>query len=372
MGVAVLAIPVVNKLLVKKVPITMIATALRCFTDHMEKEGGTPSLLKIFVDPIEPTELEVYLDEIIFQNKDSWAVEWGLPKDTRLDVLDFKKVKKDKDVAKSFFAALKEVLSDEGLKLSESSKLNMAKAILVASGGTEEVRTAIMGLDDTAVIALENAKLQEWVGAIVGERAWALLKGTKTSLISSERCLKEANKLADEWRTRALTAEKVADSRGKELDNMEAYLWKSGPKVFKLVLEEEGFLQPTRRMCEICHDKRKHTEPTVDTEDLNRSGNIEECCPLFSVGQRCEQCSAYPPECYSNDKVLQCKSAKEDPCQKMHYGKVPIHTSTIHQLDAGENLQLIKKLVDSYGVCNFPEYGQHAQVQIEVEDEMSF
>ena len=50
----------------------------------------------------------------------------------------------------------------------------------------------------------------------------------------------------------------------------------------------------------------------------------------------------------------------EDPCMVEHYGRIPVHTAALHNLKESTDKELMKELVNQYGVCNFPEYEKWA------------
>ena len=54
---------------------------------------------------------------------------------------------------------------------------------------------------------------------------------------------------------------------------------------------------------------------------------------------------------------------------KDHYGKVPEHTVGLHNLDPEDDLDLIRRIVNRHGGCNFPEYQKYAKVIMEVDEE---
>ena len=57
-------------------------------------------------------------------------------------------------------------------------------------------------------------------------------------------------------------------------------------------------------------------------------------------------------------------------CLKFHYGRVPKHTLGLHALDPKDDMELIKKIVNRHGGCNFPEYQQFSNEVVEVDEDM--
>ena len=75
-------------------------------------------------------------------------------------------------------------------------------------------------------------------------------------------------------------------------------------------------------------------------------------------------------------QVNRCKEAQENPCTRKHYGDLETvaHTLDIHQLDPVKDIQLINKLMQSFGSCNFKEYKKVANIKapivVEEEDDL--
>lgn len=379
MNINLLVLPVVNKLAVfrmkappdNKIPIAVTVNILRNFTNHMD--GDKRPLIRTFVDPADDVEggLIGYLDGIVENGKEKWSAEWGLKEKGKKGeyLLDYHEEKTDQEIARLLFGALKELLKDDKLKIPKNSKLEKARIILVA-GEVEEVKTAINDLDEKAIIGLEYTDHQQWVTEIIALRAWKLLKTTKNSLLKAESALKSSNKSRDEWKSRAENAEKALNEKAKEVHDIEIFLSKEGGKIFEKALESQGYILPTRRVCQICDDKKRHNEEHIPPDMMNQYQYVEERCALFSTGQQCQQCAASPPSCFSNEKVQNCKRAKEDPCQTLHYGKIPAHTAAIHNLEDTRDKDLMKRLVNKYGECNFPEYLKFADNVVEIDEGM--
>ena len=91
-------------------------------------------------------------------------------------------------------------------------------------------------MDCQAIITLEHIKHADWVRDIIARRAWSLLRGCRQSMITTENSLRKSNTKLEAYQKRTESAEAKALEKEKELENIELFLWREGPKIFEKVV----------------------------------------------------------------------------------------------------------------------------------------